>query len=90
MAYAAYVLLVRLLARNVVPGWATQSLQISVMFFFLFLILSMLCAYIGRLLAEVRDRPLYYVMEERNSSVMVADEERKNVVTDSQEDARRS
>ena len=90
MAYAGYVLLVRLLARNVVPGWATQSLQISVMFFFVFLILSMLCAYVGRLLAEVRDRPLYYVMEERNSSVMVADEERKNVVTDSQEDTRRS
>lgn len=83
--YAAYVVLVRLLDTNVVPGWATQSLQTSVMFFFLFLILSMLCAYVGRLLAEVRDRPLYYVLEERNSSVMVSDEERKNVVTDSQE-----
>jgi dolichol-phosphate mannosyltransferase len=83
--YAGYVLLVRLLAQDVVPGWATQSLQTSVMFFFLFLILSMLCAYVGRLLSEVRDRPLYYVVEERNSSVMVADEERKNVVTDSQE-----
>jgi len=83
--YAAYVLLVRLLDRDVVPGWATQSLQTSVMFFFLFLILSMLCAYVGRLLAEVRDRPLYYVLEERNSSVMVSDAERKNVVTDSQE-----
>jgi glycosyltransferase involved in cell wall biosynthesis len=83
--YAAYVLLVRLFDANVVPGWATLSLQTSVMFLILFLILSMLCEYVGRLLAEVTDRPLYYVLEERNSSVMIADEERKNVVEDSQE-----
>jgi glycosyltransferase involved in cell wall biosynthesis len=83
--YMAYVLLVRLLASDVVLGWATLSLQMSAMFFVLFLILSMLCEYIGRLLAEVTDRPLYYVLEERNSSVMIADEERRNVVTDSEE-----
>ena len=85
VAIAAYVLLVRFLAQDVAPGWATQSLHRSVMFFFLFLILSVLCEYVGRLLAEVRDRPLYHVVEERNSSVMIADEDRKNVVTDSQE-----
>ncbi|MBD3366835.1 MAG: glycosyltransferase [Candidatus Eisenbacteria bacterium] len=85
VAVAAYVLIVRLVIENVTPGWATQSLHRSVMFFFLFLILSVLCEYVGRLLAEVRDRPLYHVIEERNSSVMLADEDRKNVVTDSQE-----
>jgi len=82
---AAYVLVVRLVVENVEPGWTTQSLHRSVMFFFLFLILSVLCEYVGRLLAEVRERPLYHVVEERNSSVMIADEDRKNVVTDSQE-----
>jgi dolichol-phosphate mannosyltransferase len=82
---AAYVLVVRLVVENVTPGWATQSLHRSVMFFFLFLILAVLCEYVGRLLGEVRDRPLYHVVEERNSSVMIADEDRRNVVTDSQE-----
>jgi dolichol-phosphate mannosyltransferase len=83
--YIIYVVLVRLLAEDVVPGWATLSLQVSVMLLFVFLILSMLCEYVGRLLGEVRDRPLYYVLEERNSSVMIANEERKNIVTDSEE-----
>ena len=78
--YILYVVLVRLLDENVVPGWATLSLQVSVMLLFVFLILSMLCEYVGRLLGEARDRPLYYVLEERNSSVMIANEERKNVV----------
>lgn len=81
LLYAAYVLVARAFVRDVEPGWATLSLQGSVMFAFLFFTLSVLCAYLDRLLGEVRDRPLYYVLEERNSSVMLADEERKNVVT---------
>lgn len=83
LLYAVYVVLVKLLSENVVPGWATQSLHSSVMFLFVFLILSMMCEYIGRLLAEVKDRPLYYVLEEKTSSVMLSDGERKNVVTQS-------
>jgi hypothetical protein len=39
-----------------------------------------LSEYVGRLLAETRDRPLYFVAEERSSSVMISDEERRNVV----------
>ena len=53
------------------------------MFMFMFLILATLCEYVGRLLDETRDRPLYYVFDEHNSSVMLVDEERKNVVTES-------
>ena len=52
------------------------------MFMFVFLILAALCEYVGRLIEEVKDRPPYFIMEERNSSVLLADEERKNVVTE--------
>jgi polyisoprenyl-phosphate glycosyltransferase len=83
LAYVVYVVVVHFLDRNVVPGWATQSLQSGLMFMFVFLVLSTLSAYVGRLLDEMRDRPLYYVLEERNSSVMLVDEKRKNVVVQS-------
>ena len=83
--YSAYVVLVYLFVENVVQGWATRSLHTSVMFLFVFLILTTLCEYVGRLIGEVKDRPPYYILEERNSSVLIADEARKNVVTQSVE-----
>ena len=83
LLYCGYVLLVHLLAQNVVTGWSSQSLQTSIMFLFVFLTGSVLCEYIGWLTEEVKDRPPYYVLEERNSSVLIADETRKNVVTES-------
>jgi len=78
-----YVLLVHYLVEDVVAGWATTQLHSSLMFMFMFLIIATLCEYVGRLLDEVRERPLYYVLEERTSSVLQVDEERKNVVTES-------
>jgi len=84
--HIVYVLCVYLFSDHVVEGWATRSLHSSVMFAFVFLVLATLCEYVGRLLEESKDRPLYFVMEERNSSVIIADEQRKNVVTESSDD----
>jgi hypothetical protein len=53
------------------------------MFFFVFLILTVLSEYVGRILDESKVRPLYYILEERNSSVLLADQDRRNVVNDS-------
>ena len=87
VAYAAYVVAVYFFLRGeVVAGWATRSLQTSGMFFVLFVILTILCEYIDRLLGETQDRPLYYILEERNSSVLIRDVDRKNVVTESVDD----
>lgn len=80
--HLVYVMLTRLLDPTVVPGWTTQQAFHSMMFLFLFLILATLCEYVGRLLGEVKDRPLYFVLEERASSVPLANEGRRNVVTD--------
>ena len=82
-AHVVYVVAVRLLSADVVPGWTTQQLFDSTMFGFLFVILASLCEYMGRLLGEVKDHPLYFVLEERSSSVLLLDENRKNVVADS-------
>lgn len=84
VAYAGYVVAVYLIKSDVAPGWTTTSLQLSGMFFLLFVILAVLSEYVGRVLEESRDRPLYHAVEERNSNVMVRDVDRRNIVKDSQ------
>ena len=84
---ACWVTIHRVLMAPVLTAAGEESVYSAWMFTFLFLMLSILCAYVGRLLAESRDRPLYYVLEERNSSVLISNEERKNVVTESIKDA---
>ncbi|XXF80655.1 glycosyltransferase family 2 protein [Myxococcaceae bacterium GXIMD 01537] len=82
LAYMGYALGIYLLKPDVAAGWTTLSLQVSGMFFLLFLLLTVLSEYIGRLVEESADRPLYHVLEERNSNVLVADR-RMNIVNES-------
>jgi hypothetical protein len=81
LAYAIYAIGVYLFDRRVSEGWTTLSLELAVMFFILFIILSVLCEYIGRILEETRAQPAYHIMEELSSTVLVADETRRNVTT---------
>lgn len=69
--YVLYVIAVLMLKEHVAEGWVTQSLQHSVMFLLLFLVLVVLAEYIGRILHEVKAYPLYYLQEEANSSVII-------------------
>ena len=82
-AFVFYLGALYLLDRNV-TGIAA-AIQGAVMFGFLFLILAILCEYVGRIVDESQGRPLYYVMDENNSSVLPLDERTKNVVTESAE-----
>lgn len=66
---------------NLPPGWVASSVQTSCLFFFVFLILVVLCEFVGRVLAEIQERPLYYVREERSSPAIISNADRKNVVT---------
>lgn len=81
--YMIYVIAIALFKDRVQEGWVTTSLQHSVMSLIMFIVLSVLCEYVGRLLAESRDRPLYFVAEERTSSGAIRDEDRRNVVVES-------
>jgi len=83
LAYMLYVFFVNLFKRNVAEGWTTLSLQNAGMFFLLFLILAVVTEYVGRILSETRDRPLYYIAEEASSAVLLPDQERRNVVGES-------
>jgi len=84
MLYAIYVVAIVLFKDHVAEGWTTLSMQNAVMFFFVFLILTVSSEYIGHILIETIDRPLYYVLEERTSSVLIANESRKNVTDESE------
>jgi polyisoprenyl-phosphate glycosyltransferase len=80
LGYAVYVIAVYVFNRRVSEGWTTLSLELAVMFFILFIILSVICEYIGRILEETRAQPAYHIMEEISSTVLVADETRRNVL----------
>ena len=79
LIYVLYVLLVNVFKRQVAEGWTTLSLQMSCMFFFVFLNLVIISEYIAHMMQESQERPLYHVLDERCSTVQFADPGRKNV-----------
>lgn len=85
LAYAVYVLVIYFFKPDVAAGWTTLSLQQSGMFFFVCLILTVLSEYVGTILSEVRSRPLYFVAQEANSSVLLEDTVHSSLVKESHE-----
>jgi glycosyltransferase involved in cell wall biosynthesis len=83
LAYLLYVVAIYLFKQDVAPGWTTLSFQQGFMFFMLFLILTVLCEYTGRILEECRQGPAYFVLGEKSSSVIISDATRRNVVHES-------
>jgi len=81
--YIGYIVAIFLFKRQVAEGWTTSSMQSATMFFFLFLILAVLCEYAGRILEESQNRPLYFVAEEKNSPVTLEATMTKNIVNES-------
>jgi len=69
LAYILYIVIVRLLSSSLAPGWLTTNLVSTTMFFFLFVILTILSEYIARILDEVKEMPLYFVDYESHSTV---------------------
>jgi glycosyltransferase involved in cell wall biosynthesis len=85
LIYSLYVVGVFFFKQDVMPGWTTLSLQVSGLFFLVFIMLTMIGEHVGRLLDEAVDRPLYHVREEQSSSVMLSDLTRRNVIDQSVE-----
>lgn len=83
LLYIAYIFVVYLFKDYVAEGWTTLSLQNAGQFFLITIILTALCEYTGRMLNRLRDRPLYYLRGEKNSSVLLVDNERRNIVEES-------
>lgn len=83
LLYIGYIIAVYLAKPNVAAGWTTLSLQQGVMFFLIFVILTVLAEYVGLVLWETRERPAYFVAKEEQSNLSLKVAERRNVVTES-------
>jgi glycosyltransferase involved in cell wall biosynthesis len=77
--YAGYVVVVNLTSSDIAKGWTTLSLQSSLMFFLLFIILAVLAEYTGKILSETQNEPAYHIAAELDSKVGIARETRRNV-----------
>ena len=67
------------------PTWMGQPVHTGIMFFFLFSILAVLSEYLGRIVEAGQGRPLYHVLDEKTSSVLLLEDGKKNVVSESAE-----
>ncbi|WP_375399784.1 glycosyltransferase [uncultured Amnibacterium sp.] len=79
LLYAVYVIIVTFVVAHVAEGWPTTSLQLSVMFFIIGLILAVQAEYVGRILSESRREAGYFITEELESDTVIAETERRNV-----------
>lgn len=77
--YAIYVVWINLTSHDIAKGWTTTSLQSSLMFFMLFIILAVLSEYIGKILNETQQEPAYHIARELSSTINIADETRRNI-----------
>ncbi len=81
LLYGVYVIVVTLTQSDVAAGWPTTSLELSLMFFVVTLILAVQAEYMGRILSESRREAGYFVVEEFESDTLIAEVERRNVAT---------
>lgn len=72
--YLGYILLIALLKEHVAEGWLTQSFTITCMFLVLFVMLAVLAEYIGGILDEIQERPLYFIEFERDGAIEIGKE----------------
>ncbi len=76
---ATYSVLIHLVSNNIVPGWTTVVLSMSMLFMFQFIMMAFFGEYLIRLLDDRRERGDYSIAFEKNSMVMV-DQDRVNVM----------
>jgi polyisoprenyl-phosphate glycosyltransferase len=85
LLYMCYIVVIYLLKDDVMEGWTTLSMQTSVLFMAVFLILLALSEYTGRILQKIQGRPLYFVRDEQVSAVMIP-RDRVNLVSEAVEE----
>ncbi len=79
LIFSLFITINKLLYSNTIAeGWSSTMIFISLMFSILFVFLAIISEYISRILVESKNRPLYYIRDELNSSNML----NKNIADD--------
>ena len=79
LMFVVYVFIVTLVKKQIIEGWITTSLVTGGLFFLLFAILTVLSEYVGRILTELKEEPVYYIAKEFNSSNVVSRKKQKKI-----------
>lgn len=77
LIFIVYAVLLSLITRNPIQGISLLSLQIAVLFFFIFIIIAMFVEYFIRNVENTKEGPVYYLEAEKNSNVMVWKQDEK-------------
>ena len=80
LAYVAYIIFIYLTYSQVKEGWVTLSLQNSVMFFLISLVLTILAEYIGIILQQSKSYAAYNISSEIHSPTLIVDPTKVNVI----------
>lgn len=79
LLFVIYVFIITLIKNQIIEGWITTSLVTGGLFFLLFVILSVVSEYVGRILTELKDEPVYYIANEYHSSNNTNSKNRKRI-----------
>lgn len=80
LIYVVFILGILLLRDNYPPGWVALSGQNAIYFFFISLFFIAISEYLGQIMVTVRQRPLYFVAEDRHSNTLASWGAKRNVV----------
>jgi dolichol-phosphate mannosyltransferase len=75
-----YALYIKLFTDQAVPGWASLTIVVSLLFGILFILLGILGEYLARILEEVRSRPRFIVSERIGLEEHTRDERTQGVI----------
>jgi glycosyltransferase involved in cell wall biosynthesis len=85
LLYLFYIIIVVIFKKKIAEGWITLSVQNTVMFFFVSIVLAILCEYVGLMYAKSRGWAAYYIADEKTSSVLIVEPGRRNIVQESKD-----
>ena len=80
LIYIVYIFFIIFLKNDIAEGWISSNLVSSTMFFFIFLILTIIGLNISSILKETKKGRLYYVSEEISIQGNINEENKSNVV----------
>lgn len=80
IVYAGYIILVYVFKNDVAQGWVTLSMQNAAMFFMIFLVLAIVCEYLGKLIQNANNPSIYSIIDEYDSSLSVDTDDLLNIV----------